>query len=224
MKKNIITVSKILALAISFYCLHLLYKELIIKPFLYYVGIDFLTLLKVGNFIFFFFLALLCYGLTSLHYCRLHEKKEEEPLQVFDGKGLLEKIKKITNEREDILHELHCKRRMLNHVMDIVPGFIFGKDKQGRFFLVNKAVADCYGVACRDLIGKTDADFTASDDELFAFQADDQEVIETGIPKKGIMETITCYNKSMLLRTDKYPVMIWDGRPGMIGISFEVLE
>ena len=48
--------------------------------------------------------------------------------------------------------------------------FVFAKDRQGRFTLVNQAVADAYGTSVERLIGKTDADFNANVDELAGFR------------------------------------------------------
>jgi PAS domain-containing protein len=49
---------------------------------------------------------------------------------------------------------LTAERRFLRQVIDINPNFVFAKDRQGRFTLVNQAVADVYGTSIDQLVGK----------------------------------------------------------------------
>jgi PAS domain-containing protein len=61
---------------------------------------------------------------------------------------------------------LTTERRFLRQVIDINPNFVFAKDRQGRFTLVNQAVADVYGTSIEQLIGKSDADFNSNEAEV----------------------------------------------------------
>jgi PAS domain S-box-containing protein len=74
---------------------------------------------------------------------------------------------------------LEKEREFLRQVINIDPNFIFAKDRQGRFTLVNQAVADAYGTTVEDLIGKTDADFNPNREEVESFHRMDLEVIDT---------------------------------------------
>ena len=67
----------------------------------------------------------------------------------------------------------------LRQVIDIAPNFIFAKDRDGRFTLVNQAVADAYGTTVENLIGKTDADFNPNTEEVEFFRRTDLEVMDT---------------------------------------------
>ena len=71
----------------------------------------------------------------------------------------------------------------LRQVIDLVPHFIFAKDEEGRFLLANRAVAEAYGTTVDGLIGRTDADFARSEEEVRHFREDDLEVIRSGQPK-----------------------------------------
>ena len=73
---------------------------------------------------------------------------------------------------------LEKQRAFLRQVIDIDPNFIFAKDREGRFTLVNQAVADAYGTTVEGLIGKTDADFNSNRDEVEYFHRMDLEVID----------------------------------------------
>ena len=67
-------------------------------------------------------------------------------------------------ERKRAEEALENERSFLRQVIDIEPNFIFAKDREGRFTLANRAVADAYGTTVENLIGKTDADFNRNDE------------------------------------------------------------
>jgi len=74
---------------------------------------------------------------------------------------------------------LEEQRAFLRKVIDVDPNFIFAKDRQGRFTLVNQAVADAYGTTVEDLTGKTDADFNSNEDEVRRFRRMDLKVMDS---------------------------------------------
>ena len=82
-------------------------------------------------------------------------------------------------ERKRAEEALEKERSFLRQVIDIEPNFIFAKDREGRFTLANRAVAEAYGTTVENLIGKTDADFNLNNDEVESFRRADLEVIET---------------------------------------------
>jgi PAS domain S-box-containing protein len=77
-------------------------------------------------------------------------------------------------------NELADQRAFLRQVLDINPSFVFARDREGRFTLVNQAVAEAYGTTVDGLIGRTDADFNPNAEEVAAFRRDDLEVMEAG--------------------------------------------
>lgn len=78
---------------------------------------------------------------------------------------------------------LREKRDYLRKILDLNPNLIFSKDRAGRYTMANKAIADIYKVAVKELIGKTDRDFNPHADEIDSFLADNEEVFATGQPK-----------------------------------------
>ena len=94
-------------------------------------------------------------------------------------------------ERRQAENALEEQRAFLRQVIDLNPSFIFAKDRQGRFTLANKALADAYGVTPGDMIGKTDADFNSNVAETEKFHRDDLEVIDSGREKFVAAEPIT---------------------------------
>jgi PAS domain S-box-containing protein len=101
-------------------------------------------------------------------------------------------VLKTNAELEALLQELTRQRTYLRQVIDLNPHFIFAKDREGRFTLVNRAVADAYGTSVENLLGKRDADFNPDASEVEQFRRVDMEVIQTGniatIPEERITD------------------------------------
>jgi two-component system sensor kinase FixL len=121
-------------------------------------------------------------------------------------------------ERRRAEETLEKQRAFLRQVIDIDPNFIFAKDRQGRFTLVNQAVADAYGTTVEDLLGKTDAEFNHNREEVEFFHRMDLEVIDTlkerFIPEERLTDA---QGKIRWLQTVKRPII------GKEGIANQVL-
>ena len=121
---------------------------------------------------------------------------------------------------------LEKEREFLRQVIDIDPNFIFAKDREGRFTLVNQAVADAYGTTVEDLIGKTDADFNLNREEVEFFHRMDLEVIDTlkerFIPEEHLTDA---QGNVRWLQTVKRPIIEKDGSANQIlGASTDITE
>src|SRR5215210_4761840 len=75
-------------------------------------------------------------------------------------------LEKEVAERTLAEDELAKQRSFLRQVIDLNPNFIFAKDREGRFTLVNQAVAEAYGTSVEELLGKNDADFNSNTEEV----------------------------------------------------------
>lgn len=129
-------------------------------------------------------------------------------------------------EKKKIEQMLLLKEQRLRQIIDLVPHFIFAKDMEGRFILVNQAVADNYGTTVEDLIGKTHADFVKSEPEIQHFINDDLEVIRTGRPKFIPQETITnSQGETRLLSTTKIPYTASGNHsPCILGVAVDITD
>ena len=120
-------------------------------------------------------------------------------------------------ERKQIAEAIDKQRMFLRQVIDINPDFIFAKDREGRFTLVNQAVADAFGTTVNHLIGKTDADFNSSRDEVEFFRQIDLEVMNTlqerFIPEERITDA---QGKIRWLQTVKRPIVGEDGKATLV--------
>lgn len=122
--------------------------------------------------------------------------------------------------------DLHRSHMFLRQVIDTDPNFIFAKDRDGRYTMANKAVADCYGTTVDDLIGKSDADFNSNADEVEFFRKKDREVMHSledrFIPEEQITDAL---GKTRWLQTVKRPIYDDDGRAHMVlGASTDITE
>jgi PAS domain S-box-containing protein len=124
---------------------------------------------------------------------------------------------------EDALEE---QRAFLRQVIDINPNLIFAKDREGRFTLVNQAVAALFATRVEDMIGKTDADLNPHADEVASFRRIDLEVIETREERFITEERITDATGAVrYLQTVKRPIVDADGvARQVLGASTDITE
>jgi two-component system, cell cycle sensor histidine kinase and response regulator CckA len=122
--------------------------------------------------------------------------------------------------------ELDQQRLFLRQVIDLNPSFVFAKDREGRFTLVNQALAEAYGTTVEGLLGKTDADFNSKAEEVAAFRSDDIEVIDTGVEKFIAEETVTdAAGKVRWLQTINRPMAGHDGTvTQMLGVATDITQ
>jgi two-component system sensor kinase FixL len=120
-------------------------------------------------------------------------------------------------ERKQRNEHLKREQAFLRQVIDIAPNLIFAKDRQGRFTLVNQAVADIYGTTVDALIGKTDADFNRNPEEVELFRRMDLEVMETLQERFIAEEHITdAAGKGHWMQTVKRPILDKDGTANQV--------
>ena len=150
-----------------------------------------------------------------------------EPLRDAEGaiRGTVGIALDITDVRraDQALRESEAR---LRQVIDLVPHFIFAKDEEGRFLLANRAVAEAYGTTVDGLMGRTDADFARSEEEVRHFREDDLEVIRSGQPRVVLEEPITdTRGRVRHLQTTKIPFTFsGTGRPAVLGVSIDISE
>jgi PAS domain S-box-containing protein len=118
------------------------------------------------------------------------------------------------------------ERSFLRQVIDTDPNLIFAKDRDGRYTLANKAVADTYGTTVENLIGKTDADFNSNPQEIESFRKIDLEVIDTRRERFIPEERITSREgKARWLQTVKRPIVgSNDTAIQVLGASTDITE
>jgi len=104
--------------------------------------------------------------------------------------------------------EVSEDRERLRQIIDLIPEWVFAKNRDGEYFIVNEAMADRYGTTPDGMVGKTDADFI-DDEKAEQFRQDDLQVIESGTPKHIPEEHLTdAHGNEIILETTKIPFTI----------------
>ncbi|HKS67182.1 MAG TPA: response regulator [Candidatus Acidoferrales bacterium] len=117
--------------------------------------------------------------------------------------------------------DLGEERRLLRLLIDNVPDYIYVKDKESRFVIANRAVAELIGAKSpNEVLGKTDFDYFPPDIAA-SFFADEQAVIRSGKPLINREEpSIDAQGNAKWNLTTKVPLLDSKGRPaGVMGIG-----
>ena len=140
-----------------------------------------------------------------------------------DNVRMVAQIWDIT-ERKQIERALEEQQSFLRQVIDINPNFIYVRDREGRFVLINRAMAEVYGTTVDDLVGKTDADFNPDLGESERFLIEDRQVMDS-LQEKIIPEEIVAgmAGDDRWFQTIKRPLVDGDGvARRVLGVSTDV--
>jgi PAS domain S-box-containing protein/putative nucleotidyltransferase with HDIG domain len=131
--------------------------------------------------------------------------------------------KNADSQREAILEELHKRSEELQTIIESSPIMIYFKDTQNRFISVNNAVLEISGLSREEIEGKSNEEINPSEAERL--WGEDKEIIATGKPKIGILETIKTRRGLKRLQTDKIPFKDKEGKIiGIIGFSVDITK
>jgi len=124
-------------------------------------------------------------------------------------------------ERRKVEERLNLERFHQQVILDASPTSIWFKDTRNNFIRVNKAAADIAGKQVSEVEGKsTDEIFP---EESVKYFADDLEVIHSGKPKLGIIETATANGKTTWVHTDKLPWYNLEGEiAGVVAYALDI--
>ncbi|MBI5564053.1 MAG: PAS domain-containing protein [Chloroflexi bacterium] len=148
---------------------------------------------------------------------------------LFDRRGRLTGrllVLRDVTDRKQAEQAVQASESHLRQIIDLVPNFIFAKDAEGRFVLVNQALATAYGTTVEELIGKTDADFARSGEEARHFHEDDLAVIRSGRPLTIPEESITtAMGEVHYLQTTKIPFKLFGSdQAALLGVAVDITD
>jgi len=127
-------------------------------------------------------------------------------------------------DRKDAEAEREKKRRDFSFILDSAPIIIFYKDMEGRFMRVNKTFAELLKMPEDDLLGKTVFDIY-SPEIAKSMTDDDQEVMSSGRPMRGIIERYESAEGIRWVQTEKVPVKDGAGNVvGLVGFAQDITE
>jgi len=119
---------------------------------------------------------------------------------------------------------LASERRFLRQVIDSLPHAVFVRDDQGKYTLVNKAVAGFYDLTVGQLEGCHFQDFHIDHDQAEIWLEEDRQILESGQPL-DLPETTTTDALGQLswIHTIKTPLVTEDNQPDQVlGISIDI--
>lgn len=126
----------------------------------------------------------------------------------------------------DVPRESQFDEDHLRGLMTSIPDNIYFKDRQSRFVRMNDAMARWFGLSDpADGEGKTDGDFFSEEHARQAF-ADEQRIMATGEPLKGVEEKETWPDGRVTwVSTTKVPLRDACGAVvGILGVSRDITE
>jgi two-component system, cell cycle sensor histidine kinase and response regulator CckA len=126
----------------------------------------------------------------------------------------------------ELQQSLESERALLLTLIDNVPDLIFQKDRESRFVLANRSLANIVGLRDpREMIGRTDAEVFRRE-IAEKFMADDRTVIETGRTLDNIEEPVRSASGTLTwVLTTKVPLRDRTGRvTGLVGIGRDISD
>jgi diguanylate cyclase (GGDEF)-like protein/PAS domain S-box-containing protein len=141
-------------------------------------------------------------------------------------------VRRALREKEEYAARRYAEDEIARHhaflrqVIDLDRNFIFAKNRQGEFKLVNRALAEAYGTTVDVLLGKTDGDFNTNKEEVANFRMQDIQVMDTLLERFIAEEKITeSDGKTRWLQTVKRPIISEDGTANLVlGVSVDITE
>lgn len=152
-----------------------------------------------------------------------------------DGKvtGVISTSRDIT-ERKIYEDEVKQSKELLRTVIDSTPDWIFIKDNDFKFRLVNQGFAKVMGKSPEDFIGKTDIEMGFPEEAvmgnkekgIYGFHEDDAQVLQTGKSKMVIEESYMLNGRRMTMSVVKVPVLDADKKKvtGVLGYAHDISD
>ena len=137
----------------------------------------------------------------------------------------------IINARQN--RTVQQNQRLMRTIIDASPDWIFVKNQEHRYQLVNQAYADSLHMTPEDFINKNDLDLGFPEDivkgnlqkGIQGFWADDQEVMDSKQMKRVPEEPGEVDGKPVVLQTVKAPLINDDGETtGVVGFVHDITD
>ncbi|HLO59557.1 MAG TPA: PAS domain-containing protein [Bacteroidales bacterium] len=139
--------------------------------------------------------------------------------------GISKNISKIKNMEMDALEmtkAIEKNRKLLIDVLNKVPAKVFLKDENGKFIVVNDAVASVYNKRAEQIIGTSDYD-NHPDEDVDSWRKQELEIIKKG--ETTYIHKENQQGKIRYLNTMKCPfVLATTGETGLLGIQVDVTD
>ena len=123
-------------------------------------------------------------------------------------------------------HEQRRDHQYLRTVIDAIPHFIFARDASGRFTLVNKAVADFYGMTVDQVEGRHLLDVHKDADQARSWLEEDRETLRRGESVSlPVIDTSNADGQPIWIAAMKKPLPAdIGGVAQVLGVSIDISE
>lgn len=144
-----------------------------------------------------------------------------------DGRNLGRRVsnRDITLTKQAEAAEISL-RKQLNKILDLVPSYIFAKDYDGNFLMVNQSLADIFNASPEEVVGKNDSDYGATPEQIEGYLKADRDVIDSGkdifIKEEQVMRRD---GKPGWFQTHKIPYQHpGTDKPAILGVAVDITE
>ncbi len=130
-----------------------------------------------------------------------------------------------TTERRKSEQAVRLSEARLREVMDLVPHFIFIKDREGRYLMTNRACAEHFGCTPETILGRTPEDLGTSAENARRIREADARVRATGGRVVSEHPIIRADGGARTFVTTRMPVRFSDEHPdAVLAVSIDVTE
>ncbi|HMM33227.1 MAG TPA: ATP-binding protein [Thermoanaerobaculia bacterium] len=154
-----------------------------------------------------------------------------------DGEGELASLARTFNEMVAVVEAesaasaraqaaLRASEARLRQIVDLVPHMIFVKDREGRFLLANRTIAEAHGTTVAGLVGRTQSELGLNEGSLARWREEDRSVAENGVscfvPEEPFRDASGALR---FLQTTKVPLLLEDGvTRAALAVAIDVTE
>lgn len=144
-----------------------------------------------------------------------------------------EQTQQALTEQRRLLAETQQSQQLLRTIIDATPDWIFIKDQEHRYHLVNQGYANSLHMAPEEFVGKNDLELGFPEDivkgnpakGIQGFWPDDRQVMDSGEIKVIEVEPAVVDDKQLYLNTIKVPLRDDDGNVwGVLGFVRDITE
>jgi PAS domain S-box-containing protein len=116
-------------------------------------------------------------------------------------------IVRDVTETRTAAEALALQERFLRRVIDLIPGFVFTKDREGRFTMVNRALLDAYGLDEDAVLGHSEAELSPDPERAARIADEEARVLRDGRPVHVAEERVVdARGRARWLQTVKVPI------------------
>lgn len=156
----------------------------------------------------------------SLHWVEANGRVEQDA----DGRAV--RFPGVLLDIED-RRRMEAERDQANMLLriftDAVPGVVYAKDRDGRFMVANRGVADLLGLPPKEFLGRTDADVLADSAQSSAIMATDRRIMDSGVGEQIEEDVMLSDGTPAIWLSTKAPWRDEDGNIlGLIGSSVDI--